>query len=523
MWSLGDWIHQRLEGVLFQPVAHVLFWIGKQMQRHLALNSTWYNLLPSSSTANMQNNHEVLFEWPHTEATSVVVTGTFDQWSSSIHLAKDSSGFKGSTQIPWEEKITYKFIVDGQWTIAPSQPTETDSSGNVNNIYIAPSKPSPPTVTMDSTSPAETLESIAETTEKPAVNGDTLASDKQETETTSGSVSQVVSDLATAATAGTANGLGYVASGVGAAVQSVVDGDTETSVETTTAQVPAPEPTTSKAASEPIPEPVAEPTPAVPEMTPATEASSPEPAAQVVSEPVTEPEPAPAPFVEPTTSVPSVVETLPTEEHAKVTPEPISEPTPVPLAEPIPAAPAVAPIVPIAIVPVNAAENNESPPPSAETKEEASTHSPSSFSPALVSPAVVAAEIPSAPALQIVPPSESTPVPAEPAVAPTSSEVIGDMKSTNHVASEKPPTNGPAPEADKALSQPEPVTPPPSAPSTPKKKQPFPSTESPSNSPSSSSKFGTSGSARKKRSSFFGKINIKHMFSPSKDKDKEKK
>ncbi len=63
MWTLGYWIHERLEGVLFQPVATILFWIGKQMQRHLAFNSTWYNLLPSSSTANMQNNHEVIFEW----------------------------------------------------------------------------------------------------------------------------------------------------------------------------------------------------------------------------------------------------------------------------------------------------------------------------------------------------------------------------------------------------------------------------------------------------------------------------
>ncbi|KAK0191297.1 hypothetical protein F5146DRAFT_594575 [Armillaria mellea] len=148
MWTLGYWIHERLEGVLFQPVATVLFWIGKQMQRHLAFHSTLYNLLPASPTASMQNNHEVIFEWPHPEATTVIVTGTFDQWSSSIHLAKDGAGFKGSAQIPWDEKIAYKFIVDGEWSIAPSQPTETDSSGNVNNIYIAPSKPLPPTTTM---------------------------------------------------------------------------------------------------------------------------------------------------------------------------------------------------------------------------------------------------------------------------------------------------------------------------------------------------------------------------------------
>ncbi|KAK0498438.1 hypothetical protein EDD18DRAFT_1379135 [Armillaria luteobubalina] len=455
MWTLGSWIHERLEGVLFQPVATVLFWIGKQMQRHLASHSTWYNLLPSSSTANMQRNHEVVFEWPHTEPATVIVTGTFDQWSSSIRLAKDSNGFKGSTQIPWDEKIAYKFIVDGQWSIAPSQPTETDSSGNVNNIYIAPSEPLPLTTTM------------SKTTEKPA-NGDTPSSDDKQEMEAGGGVSQVVSDLAAAATAGTAAGLGYVASGVGAAVHTVVGEDPEK----TTTELSAPEPI-SKAASEPTPVSVP------PE--PAIEEKSPEPASVEV--------------------VPPVVEAPPAEERPAA-PEP--EPTPVPLAEPAPAAPAVAPIFPIAIVPVNAAENNESPPPSADTKEEASTHSPSSFS-STPAPAAVAAEAPPAP-------TEVAPVPApEPAVAPTSSDVIEDKKSIPETSSEKPPTNGPAAEDDKPCTF------------NAQKKEAFPTTESPNNSPSSSSKFGTTGSARKKRSSIFGKINIKHMFSPSKDKDKEKK
>lgn len=510
MWLLGDWIHQRLEGVLVQPVAHVLFWIGKQMQRHLALNSTLYNLLPSSSAANMQNNHEVLFEWPDAEPATVVVTGTFDQWSSSIHLTKGSNGFKGSTQIPWNEKIAYKFIVDGQWSIAPSQPTETDPSGNVNNIYIAPSKPSLPT--MDSTSPA-TLEPIVKATEKPAANGDAFASDKHETEqVTSEGVSQAVSDLAIAPK------------------QSVVGGD-EGKPEDTTTEAPAPEPV-SKAVSEPTTEPAAaEPTPVIPE-TPAT-----------LSEPTTEPASklAPPPFIEPALSAPTVVETVPAEEHAELPPKATSEPIleAKSVSEPTSTVLAGAPIVPIAIVPVNAAENNESPPPSVGTKKEASTHSPFSFTPTPappvpVEPAVVAGAIPSA---SVQPPTavpESTPAPAEAVaatepvpepVAPASSDVIQDLKSTsqtNYDVSEKP-TNGPAPQEDKASPQPEPVKPLPSPPSTPKKKEAFPLTESPSSSPSSPSKFGTPGPARKKRNSIFGKINIKHLFSPGKDKDKEKK
>ncbi|KAF9045953.1 carbohydrate-binding module family 48 protein, partial [Hymenopellis radicata] len=89
----------------------------------------------------MDDRHEITFEWPHSEPSTVIVTGTFDQWSSSITLTKEGAGFKATTRIPWEEKIAYKFIVDGNWTTTPSQPTETDASGNVNNVYTAPSKP----------------------------------------------------------------------------------------------------------------------------------------------------------------------------------------------------------------------------------------------------------------------------------------------------------------------------------------------------------------------------------------------
>jgi hypothetical protein len=45
------------------------------------------------------------------------------------------------TQIPWEQKIKYKFIVDGKWLVHEDQPTEVDPGGFVNNIYIAPAKP----------------------------------------------------------------------------------------------------------------------------------------------------------------------------------------------------------------------------------------------------------------------------------------------------------------------------------------------------------------------------------------------
>ena len=58
-----------------------------------------------------------------------------------MHLVKVPAGFEGVTQIPWGQKIKYKFIVDGEWLIHEDQPTEVDPGGFINNIYTAPAKP----------------------------------------------------------------------------------------------------------------------------------------------------------------------------------------------------------------------------------------------------------------------------------------------------------------------------------------------------------------------------------------------
>ncbi|KAJ3892739.1 hypothetical protein GG344DRAFT_34106, partial [Lentinula edodes] len=81
---------------------------------------------------------------PHTEPNSVIVTGSFDEWSQSKRLQKGEDGFKGTAEINWNEKITYKFVVDGQWVVNNQEPTEADNSGNVNNVRTAPEKPSAP-------------------------------------------------------------------------------------------------------------------------------------------------------------------------------------------------------------------------------------------------------------------------------------------------------------------------------------------------------------------------------------------
>ncbi|KAF9468901.1 carbohydrate-binding module family 48 protein, partial [Collybia nuda] len=86
----------------------------------------------------MADKHEVVFQWPHSEPNTVIVTGTFDDWAKEIHLEKDTTGFRGSVRIGWNEKIAYKFIVDGEWMVLEGEPTEADGAGNINNIYTAP-------------------------------------------------------------------------------------------------------------------------------------------------------------------------------------------------------------------------------------------------------------------------------------------------------------------------------------------------------------------------------------------------
>ncbi|KAJ3829073.1 carbohydrate-binding module family 48 protein, partial [Lentinula raphanica] len=71
----------------------------------------------------------------------VIVTGSFDEWAQSVRLQKREDGFQGTAEINWNEKIAYKFVVDGQWVVNSQEPTEADNSGNVNNVFTAPEKP----------------------------------------------------------------------------------------------------------------------------------------------------------------------------------------------------------------------------------------------------------------------------------------------------------------------------------------------------------------------------------------------
>ena len=73
------------------------------------------------------------FTWPPTPSQSVIVTGTFDNWSGTrhhLHKDEESSGgfWKGSVEIPFGERIAYKYVVDGHWLIREDEAKEWGES-----------------------------------------------------------------------------------------------------------------------------------------------------------------------------------------------------------------------------------------------------------------------------------------------------------------------------------------------------------------------------------------------------------
>ncbi|KAH6719690.1 hypothetical protein BKA61DRAFT_667610 [Leptodontidium sp. MPI-SDFR-AT-0119] len=75
-----------------------------------------------------------IFEWEH-PATEVFVTGTFDDWFKTILLDEVGDVFAKEILLPLStEKIYYKFVVDGYWTLNANAAMESDNAGNLNII-----------------------------------------------------------------------------------------------------------------------------------------------------------------------------------------------------------------------------------------------------------------------------------------------------------------------------------------------------------------------------------------------------
>ena len=75
------------------------------------------------------------FTWPPTPSQSVVVTGTFDNWSGDRHhlYKNEAKGgyWEGTVDIPFGEKVAYKYVVDGNWLIREDEAKEWGESWSV--------------------------------------------------------------------------------------------------------------------------------------------------------------------------------------------------------------------------------------------------------------------------------------------------------------------------------------------------------------------------------------------------------
>ncbi|KAL8392436.1 hypothetical protein RB595_002579 [Gaeumannomyces hyphopodioides] len=74
------------------------------------------------------------FKWPHA-GEQVYVTGTFDDWTKSVKLDKVGDVFEKEVTLPDSgEKVYYKFVVDGVWTVNQAAAKENDPNGTENNF-----------------------------------------------------------------------------------------------------------------------------------------------------------------------------------------------------------------------------------------------------------------------------------------------------------------------------------------------------------------------------------------------------
>ena len=78
----------------------------------------------------------------HEDATIIVLTGSFNAWNQS-QLVFGREGNEWVCRIDLDPGVyQYKFIVDGDWLLDPSNPdTAEDEAGNVNNVLEVKPKP----------------------------------------------------------------------------------------------------------------------------------------------------------------------------------------------------------------------------------------------------------------------------------------------------------------------------------------------------------------------------------------------
>ncbi|KND04610.1 uncharacterized protein SPPG_00328 [Spizellomyces punctatus DAOM BR117] len=113
----------------------------KEMLRTVASDDTLVETSTSeaeSAHSDKPNTTPYEFTWGH-GGKDVIVTGTFDNWSQSVHLTPSPthpSLFSATVPLVTGERVLYKFVVDGEWKTDPDRVCEVHE-GIVNNVAVA--------------------------------------------------------------------------------------------------------------------------------------------------------------------------------------------------------------------------------------------------------------------------------------------------------------------------------------------------------------------------------------------------
>ena len=97
------------------------------------LNNTMVNI--NMSEAKLP--HDFYFKFKNKKAKSVLISGSFDDWKKKHSLIYESSKDIWTITLNLKRgKYNYKYIVDGNWQINPSEKSEKGDDGIINNYII---------------------------------------------------------------------------------------------------------------------------------------------------------------------------------------------------------------------------------------------------------------------------------------------------------------------------------------------------------------------------------------------------
>ncbi|KAJ3015457.1 UNVERIFIED_CONTAM: hypothetical protein HDU68_012713 [Siphonaria sp. JEL0065] len=100
-----------------------------------------FQLTPPKDVRGTENIAKITWFTPDIH-NSVIVTGTFDNWSKSVTMQRSDEieAYVAEVHIPQSQlkqgKLMYKFVIDGEWMIDSEEPIECDPNGNVNNVFV---------------------------------------------------------------------------------------------------------------------------------------------------------------------------------------------------------------------------------------------------------------------------------------------------------------------------------------------------------------------------------------------------